>query len=530
MSADAGSHASDAGARSVADGGPADAGLERSHDGGTASGARDGGTHHVAATGDGPAVAPSADAGTVAVATVDAGAIATATPDAGPSVALGTTPDAGSPTGAGPATPAADSGASHDDVSSRHHTGAIVRTIGGLVLVVVLAWLGGLPWVRRLERVLGISQVVTAGFPFVALGLVAHDARVGILTDEIVRELAPVLQLGLGWIGFLTGFQLNVRSFESFPKGTARLVVLMTAGPFGLVVAACGALMLAFGQPWRDAIFLRDAIVLGSAATITAPIAARLAEERGVAPETQDAVMRIGLLDDIAGVLGLLFLGAYFRPTDDVGTWTLPDTAWLFVTVGLGVVVGLVGYVILRRRTNGTEKIALLLGIVAFCAGMAGYLRLSPIVVCFLAGAILGNGPGDYHAAVRSVLRQLERPIYLLLLVIAGALWNVRDWHGWLLLPAFVFARLGGRLIGARLAQRTAEGAVMETDEHGVVAAPMGALSIAIVVSFQLLFSGRAVPWIVTAVIGSAIVTEVLVQVTALSGRKREEPTIPEVR
>jgi hypothetical protein len=54
----------------------------------------------------------------------------------------------------------------------------------------------------------------------------------------------------------------------------------------------------------------------------------------------------------------------------------------------------------------------------------------------------------------------------------------------------------------------------------------MGALSIAIVISFQTLFAGRAVPWIVTAVIGGAIVTEFVVQLGLLGGRA-PAPTIP---
>ena len=40
-------------------------------------------------------------------------------------------------------------------------------------------------------------------------------------------------------------------------------------------------------------------------------------------------------------------------------------------------------------------------------------------------------------------------------------------------------------------------------------------LAIAIVVSVQSLYAGEAVPWIVTAVLGGAIVTEVLVQIVA---------------
>jgi hypothetical protein len=396
---------------------------------------------------------------------------------------------------------------------------SVVKTILGLLVLLGLAVLGAHPRVRRLESALGISQVVTAGFPFVALGLVARMPQVGLLDDRVLAQIAPLLQLGLGWVGFLTGYQFEVRALDDFPKGTAAFVGVMTSLPFALVVAACGGLLLAFGQPWQDAVFLRDGIVLGSAATITAPIAASIARERGVAPGTQAVLTRLGLLDDIAGIVGLLFLGAYFRPATADVAWALPGTAWLFVTIGLGFSVGVVVYLVLRRPATNVEQVALVVGCVAFAAGLAGVLRLSPVVVCFLAGLLVGNLPGDYRPGVRKVLRLLERPIYLVFLVFAGALWNVGDWRGWALVPVFVLARLGGRALGVRAAERTGGASELAHGRAGIVPAPMGALSIAMVISFQTLFAGRAVPWIVTAVIGGAIATEFVVQIGLLGGR-----------
>jgi len=401
---------------------------------------------------------------------------------------------------------------------------SVVKTILGLLALLALAYLGGHPRVRRLEQTLGISQVVTAGFPFVALGLIARLPSVGVLDDRVLAQVTPLLQLGLGWVGFLTGYQFEVRSLDDFPKGTAAFVSAMTSVPFVIVVAACGGLLLAFGQPWQDAVFLRDAVVLGTAATITAPIARALARERGVASGTQAVLTRLGLLDDIAGIVGLLFLGAYFRPATPDIAWALPGTAWLFVTLGLGVSVGIVIYLVLRRPATNVEQIALVLGSIAFAAGLAGFLRVSPVVVCFLAGLLLGNLPGDYRSNVKKVLRLLERPVYLVFLVFAGALWNVGDWRGWVLVPVFVIARLVGRALGLRAAARTDGASELAHGTVGVVAAPMGALSIAIVISFQELFAGRAVPWIVTAVIGGAIVTELVVQVALLGGRAGQPP------
>lgn len=56
----------------------------------------------------------------------------------------------------------------------------------------------------------------------------------------------------------------------------------------------------------------------------------------------------------------------------------------------------------------------------------------------------------------------------------------------------------------------------LSTDERrSLIFSPMGALSIAIVVNAQDLYFGAAVSWMVTAVIGGAIITEVVVHVAS---------------
>src|SRR5690606_33257264 len=91
----------------------------------------------------------------------------------------------------------------------------------------------------------------------------------------------------------------------------------------------------------------------------------------------------LGQLDEIVGVIGLLFIMAYFRD-DSTSAWQLPRTAWLFVTVGLGVIIGVLIFATIRVPRSNAEFLAIVLGSVAFASGLASVLRLSPLVVCFI--------------------------------------------------------------------------------------------------------------------------------------------------
>lgn len=500
---------------------------------------------------------PTADAGRV-----DAGR---PTADAGRAVDAGTSADAGRAVDAGRSDaglaaavdagtePASDAGTSADagtadagvavdaegesslvetavEITREPTTSEVVRTLLGLLALLALAWLGGLPGVRRLEERLGISQVVTSGLPFVGLGLLMHAPGVDVLSENVLTSITPLLQFGLGWIGFHTGFQFEARGMNEVPRGTGSVVVMLTSFPFALIAALAAVLMIATGlwdpeafgdRAWRT--LARDACLLGLAGALSAPIASTLAKPGGKGPELAATV---AVLDDVFGVFALALLSAWLRPVHE-GGWQLPGVGWLFVTLGMAATLGLVVHFALLTAESTGERTALLLGSVAFTAGLAGYASISPLVVCFLAGIVLRNVPGGNKTSFEAAFVRLERPVYLLFLTIAGALWRIDDWRGWALLVVFLVARLVGRAIGARFARRLPQAnrppSLATTPDRELVLAPMGHLAIAFVVAAQTLYESPAIRAIVTAVIGGSIVSEIMARFATQRPQAEEE-------
>ncbi|MFT3696634.1 MAG: hypothetical protein QM831_26070 [Kofleriaceae bacterium] len=388
-----------------------------------------------------------------------------------------------------------------------------IKVIGGLVALMVLAYLGGNRRVVRFQERLGISGVITAGFPFVLLGAIASLPSVGILNLEVISRLRPVLHFGLGWLGFIIGAQLDIRVLDRVPKGTAYLILVEALGPFGLVAAGSGIAMVSFGMALDDPATWRNMIILGTCAAMTAPRKFRGFANR-VWHEGRGVDVLLGQLDELVGVVGLLFITAYFR--EDTGsTWVLPDTAWVFVSLGLGVAIGVLIFAMIRVPVSNAEFLAVVLGGIAFAAGLAGYLHLSPIVICFVAGVLVTNFPNEQRDNVFRILNHLERPVHLLFLMVAGALWTITDWRGWALVPLFAAGRVIGKWVGV-IASKTAVGGYLPTSfaaERSLVT-PLSGLSIALVLSVEAAgdsIATQSLQWMITAVIGGAIVAELLV-------------------
>lgn len=401
----------------------------------------------------------------------------------------------------------------------------VIKLVGGLVALLVLAYLGSHKKVVKLQERLGIGGVIAAGFPFVALGLLVRRPEVGLLTSNVLQALQPIIHFGLGWLGFIIGAQLDIRVLDRVPTGTAYLIVVEALAPFAITAAAVGGSMILLGGArWDDPHFWRDIVVLGAAAAMTAP-----RRFRGFANRTwregRGVDHLLAQLDEIVGVVGLLFVAAYFRP--QVG-WPLPGTAWVFISIGLGVVIGVLIFAMVRVPVSNAEFLAVVLGSIAFGAGLAGYLYLSPIVVCFVAGALVTNFPCDQRDRIFLILNHLERPIHLLFLIVVGATWNVYDWRAWVLVPMFVVARVFGKWTGIFAAKKTVgkRMPVGYADMRALVT-PVSALSIALVISLYgltgkivHLVGGEPSPlpiWIATVVIGGALITEILVSITTPS-------------
>jgi Kef-type K+ transport system membrane component KefB len=461
------------------------------------------------------AIAPAAaiDAGTAVDAgtRLDAGTAATTTttpprpPSHGGHVKVSPPPEGLAPPSVGPPAPA------HEG----NRGAVIIKLVLGFVAIFAISYIGSHKKVVRAQERLGIGGVIAAGFPFVALGVIVRQPQIGILTPEVIDRMRPLLHFGLGWLGFIIGAQLDIRLLDRLPRGTAYLVVVEALAPFAAAAAAAGACAVALGiSDIRDPDFWRDLILLGAAAAMTAPRRFRGFANRGWR-EGRGADTLLAQLDEIVGVVGLLFVAAYFRPTGAAG-WQIPGTAWLFVTIGLGVVVGILIFTIVRVPVNSGEFLAVVLGSVALGSGLAGYLYLSPIVVCFVAGALVTNFPCEQRDEIFRILNHLERPIHLVFLIVAGAIWNVTDLAPWAIVPVFVIARVVGKWLGVFAAAKTVGGEMPKgfADER-VLVSPLSPLSIALVLSLHGSVGGAASDWIVTVVIAGAMLTEVAVTFTS---------------
>ncbi|MGI9628269.1 MAG: cation:proton antiporter [Longimicrobiales bacterium] len=362
------------------------------------------------------------------------------------------------------------------------------------------------------ERVRARFHVVT-GIEFVVLGVLVGPHVTHVMTPEVLGQLGPVISLAIGAVGLVLGLDFRFARLLSTKREALELsfygVVTTTLVVGGLAMALVwmtlptGARMSA----------LPSALALGAIAAVSAPGPIRTVHR------SMDGQTRLALLlesstgfDQLLATLlfGLVFCLFHIGLT--AGLRPLTATEWIAVSVGFGVVLGFLFYLFLGRERDPDRLLLALIGIVLFSSGSAYYLNLSPLFVNLVLGAMLAN-TSRHATELREVMGSMERPLTVVILVVAGASWNLPAMGSPLALGFLAICLLGrpvGKALGGLMSFRYGEPSPYLTPGMGMGTLAHGGLAVAMAVNFRQVYAGAAADGVFSAVLVSVLVWEVL--------------------
>jgi hypothetical protein len=384
----------------------------------------------------------------------------------------------------------------------------VLRVVLGLALALALVVFAAHPKIRKWEQRLGVTLLLATGLPFLLLGAVFHLDAVGILTDNVLHDLRPAFEFGLGWIGFVVGMRFEVRRLDRFPVGLGPAIVAQAVSPMVVTGIVGGLFLYGIGLTLDRELTLYS-LLLAACAAASAPVSiAGLVFSYG--QKVASLIEEITALDEVAALAVLALLAFIERPQVETA-WVLPASAWFLLSLGLGTLLGVLVYLLVRGARNEAEEICFLMGGVALSAGVAGYLSLSIPVTCALAGALLTNLPLSDRAGLDALLISVERPLYLIFLLVVGASWYPWDWQGWALGLLFVLARFLGKLIGSFWAKRVGPPELPPTYALSVALFPQSPIAIVVIISAANFFplDPTITHWIIHAVLLAGILTDI---------------------
>ena len=346
--------------------------------------------------------------------------------------------------------------------------------------------------VRRSRAALGLAPASIPVSLYILLGVALGPRLLNVVSDDVLAHLDAAVSVTLATIGVFIGI-----AFASQGRRERR-VLLAAAGLESLVTIAVVAVAIrvllwrwtlpSTTNPWLVSLVLGACAAASSAGTADgAPAGDRLAST-------------VADLDDVLPVV----VGAAVLGLDRPNGWT-PGTQ-LLLTVAIGLVCGLIGWLLFERADNVGERGVFVLGTLVLMGGATAYLALSPLLAGLVCGAFWRLVPGRADDIVGDDLRRYHHPLVFLLMLCAGAEMAPRLSAVWLFAPLVLF-RLTGKLIGGALASRVHES--IAAAALGAYLIPPGVVGVALALNFYQI-GGDEGAIVTTAVAAAAVVFELI--------------------
>ena len=319
-----------------------------------------------------------------------------------------------------------------------------------LVLLVVGSYLAAhvaFDWLAR-------RLVLVSGAEYLILGILLGPQVSGILDAGFLQDIAPASALALGWMGAIVGARFILPQLVKVPALIYRVAFAESLITLWIVFG-----LELFLLRWLFALSteraLGPAIALGAFATLSGhagiEIAARRFRERGTLVTTLRVTTGANAFVAIC-TFGILLAASH--PPNTALTRPITPTEWAVITIAIGIVGGALFHLFLGEETRIDRLFISLGGIIILVSGAATYLRLSPVMAGMFFGAMLVN-TSRQRQEIGAALARIERPLYFVLLIFAGASWRLSAQSVWLLpVLLFVVSRAVAKFGGARLAAR----------------------------------------------------------------------------
>jgi hypothetical protein len=231
-------------------------------------------------------------------------------------------------------------------------------------------------------------------------------AGLNVLSEAVLSYLDPVIAVALAALGVFAGLDLNFRRpregrLLAASSAESGLTILVVAG--GLWLGRDWLVLSAF-SPWQVLVMFGIAAAVSSTTSTDAP-------DR---PAT--LVARVGDLDDVLPIFlsGLLLAWLHDGFSAEAGSLAIQTTL-------IALVIAIAGRLLVAQAPAQGEQQVFVAGTLLLLGGAAAYLSMSALWVGLVAGFFWGLAGGSTRDSIDRDLRYLQRPLIVLLLIVAGA-------------------------------------------------------------------------------------------------------------
>ena len=415
-----------------------------------------------------------------------------------------------------------------------------ILALTGLMLIVIA---GARRRPERLHLPAGLRLLFVTGSEFLLVGVLLGPLGLDLLDQQVLATLRPLAAIAMGFVGLHYGLQLEARVLRWVPLFYNVAPLVQALGGAAAVGLPAGILFYSVYGHGRESLVAALVVGAAGACSTVAPLDLLSEDRRWSASPLLMMLRHLAEMGELPA-LAIFGIAVCLRPEAAVipGVDLLVPLQWFLLALLLGVLFGALLEILPRVGKGGTGRLVVGgLGATLFFAGAARYLQLSPLLVSLFAGILVANVPGP-SARLKRLVANTEQPLSLFLLLLAGASWRLDQAGPFgplalvLLSLAMIVLRLLGKGGAGWILARTTHAPRNPPSSFGFGLVAQGGISAALALDYMDAGQSPLTPVVVTAILLSLILTEVLapwitLRVLAAAGEasggddaSREEP------
>lgn len=325
-----------------------------------------------------------------------------------------------------------------------------MKTILTLVLFLSIGFVGSRGWVSRVRVGSPFAGVFVTGIEFFFIGIILGPGFLNIISVDALQDLKPLVYLVLGWTGLLFGIQLSWTDLKRVSHAVFKMIVLESVF-FMCLFAGIFILLLSLVVPHLQRIEIaHSSIIFAITASISSPtiiaVLARSIPSRGKFTNT------IKVITSLSALVPLLAFGIFFIITHPslIGAFRIEQgLLWWFFANAVGVILGFVMVLLTAQKCPEDERLLLVIGFVMLIGGICYFLQLSSLYTAMMMGIVVGNFSRRKDQIFKQLL-QLEKTIFIVFLILVGAMISLKNSMLVVLLLAYLIVRLLLKIVVSR--------------------------------------------------------------------------------
>lgn len=293
-------------------------------------------------------------------------------------------------------------------------------------LLILLGFLGARLIVRRSSLLSPLTFLFVSGLVYIFLGFALGARGINVLNERVLTSLNPVISLGLGWIGFLFGFQLELKYLRRFPRKYIGLSFVQFLSVLVMVFVGTSVALRWLFPLFTPKISYGLAVAFGLLISLNSPTLLNAASK--VIPSKSGLYYLARFLVSVSGfwgIVGLAILTCFGHYPFFESSLIFKGAVFFATAIFLPALLGYVFHVLTKRRTEAQDLLVYLLGLVFFVSGAAFYFNLPPLFMGMVLGITYSNLT-RMQEKLYPLLLSTENPLFITFLILIGALWDLR--------------------------------------------------------------------------------------------------------